>query len=178
MEFKKAVTYRVPFRSKGILFSGIFLAASVFLRCLYYFFPCDFTNYNFLTWSFGIFLPILLCVGFGILIRVVRLRAPGIYGILAAALCITLLVSDLNNSNVAQTIFSLVTMPLLGFLLLITYGGFIPFRSIGAFSLALVGIFRIVFWTFSGAAWVTLLGDTMIFLGLLCFTVSLRPVQE
>ena len=147
MELRKVVTYKIPFRSKSILWCGIFLALSVFLRCLHYFIPCDFTQINSGEWIFKIILPILLCAAYGVLIRIVKLRAPGIYGILAAVLTLTMLIGDFFDCNLLQIILSAITLIILSFLLLATYGGYIPYRSICACATLIVCLLRVLFWT-------------------------------
>ena len=178
MKLKKVVSYRIPFRSKEIAWCCIFLAVSVLLRCLHYFAPCDFSGWNVGNWIFGIILPILLCITFSVLLKLVQLRSPGIYGILAAALCLVLFLSDILECSLAQIILSGLTLPLLGFLLLATYGGYIPFRSITSFFLALVCAFRVFFWVVSAAAWDIVISDFSILAGLFCFTVSLKAFEN
>jgi hypothetical protein len=178
MQLKKVMTYRIPFRSKGITWCGIFLGLSVFLRCFYYFVPCDFSDWNAGIWILNILLPILLCATFGILIKVVLLRSPGIYGILAAAMCFVLFISDMVDDNLVQVIVSVVTMPLLGLLLLATYGGYIPLRSISAVALFFVAILRMILFAIADtAAWRVSVSEILILTGLLCFTVSLKPLE-
>lgn len=178
MELEKVVTYRVPFRSKGITWCGVLLGLSVFTRCLHYFGPCDFSGWNAGTWIFGIILPILLCGSLAVLVKLVRLRSPGVYGILAAAICLTLLVDDIIDGKIILMIISGLTMLLLGFLLLATFGGYIPFRSISSFALILVCVIRLFFWAVFGVAWGVIISDIAVLLGLFCFTISLKPYEN
>ncbi len=178
MELRKVVTYKIPFRSKSILWCGIFLALSVFLRCLHYFIPCDFTQINSGEWIFKIILPILLCAAYGVLIRIVKLRAPGIYGVLAAVLTLTMLIGDFFDCNLLQIILSAITLIILSFLLLATYGGYIPYRSICACATLIVCLLRVLFWTFSGANWLAIIMDACILLGLFSFTASIKPMED
>lgn len=178
MKLKESVFYRIPFRSKGVAWCGIFMGFSLFLRYLYYFIPCDFAAWNAGVWIFKIILPTLLCGGFGVLLKLVRLRAPGVYGILAAALCLLLLVLDMMDGNLAQIILAVLTLPVLGFLLLATYGGYIPFRSISALWLVFVILLRLLFGIGSASVWLTRLSEISILAGLLSFTVSLKPHEK
>lgn len=178
MELKKAVTYRVPFHSEGVTWCGILLALSVFIRCVYYFAPCDFSRWNAVHWIFAIVLPMLLCGGFAVLLKLVHLRSPGVYGILAATICLALLIGDVAEGKMILIIISLLIMPLLGFLLLATYGGYIPFRSISSFALILACVFRLFFWGVCGVSWGVIISDLSILMGLFCFTVSLRPCED
>jgi len=175
MELQKAVTYKVPFRSKGITWCGVLLGLAVFVRCLHYFGPCDFSGWNVGKWIFGIILPILLCGSFAVLVKLVCLRSPGIYGILAAAICLTMLIGDIVDGKIMLIVISLLTMLLLGFLLLATIGGYIPFRSISSSALILVCVFRLFFCAICGVAWGAIISDISILMGLFCFTVSLQP---
>lgn len=175
MELRKLVTYKIPFRSKHILWCGIFLAMSIFLRCWHYFIPCDFNEINVGVWLFKIILPILLCAGFGVLVRIVKLRSPGIYGILSAALCITTLIGDVFGGNLVQVVLSLVTMALLAVLLLGTLGGSIQYRSICACALLIVCLLRFMVWIFSGATVLAISTDVFLLLGLFSFIVSVKP---
>lgn len=175
MELQKAVTYKVPFRSKGITWCGVLLGFAVFVRCLHYFGSCDFSGWNVGKWIFGIILPILLCGSFAVLVKLVCLRSPGIYGILAAAICLTMLIGDIVDGKIMLTVISLLTMLLLGFLLLATIGGYIPFRSISSSALILVCVFRLFFCAICGVAWGAIISDISILMGLFCFTVSLKP---
>ncbi len=174
MQLKKLITYKILFRSKNALWCGVFLGLSIFLRCLHYFVPCDFSKINAGEWIFKIILPILLCAAYGVLVRIVKLRSPGIYGILAATLCLTMFIADMFGSNSFQIILSVITMPLLSLLLLSTFGGYIPHRSISGCALLFTCLLRFLFWIFSGAALMSVVADLSILLGLFCFTVSLR----
>lgn len=178
MQLKKLVTYKIPFRSKSVLWCGIFFALSIFLRCFYYFIPCDFTKVSVGNWIFTIVLPLLLCIAFATLVRIVHLRAPGIYGILAAVLCLALFIGDVLEGNLSQIILSVCTMPFLSLLLLATFGGYIPYRSISGCALMLVSLLRFLFWLFSATAWSAMLADVTILLGLFSFTLSLNPFED
>ena len=178
MELKRLVTYKIPFRGKSAIWCGIFLALSIFLRCFHYFFPCDFSEINAGECMFKIIFPILLCASFSVLVRLVNLRSPGIYGILAAALCFTMFLGDIFDSNLLQIIFSVITMPILSLLLLATFGGYIPYHSISAFALLFVCLLRFLFWVFSGIAWMIVIADISILIGLFSFTVSLKAHEN
>lgn len=178
MELKKQVTYKIPFRSKSVMWCGIFLGISIFLRCFYRFLPCDFTNINAGKWIFRIILPVLLCGAYGILIRIVKLRSPGLYGILSAAICFTMFIGDLFDNNLLQIIFSVITMPLLSLLLLATFGGYVSKHSISGCALLLVCLLRFLFWIFSGETWLETLADLSALFGLFFFTVSLKAYEN
>ena len=178
MELKKVVTYKIPFHSKGVMWCGILLGLAVFVRYIYYLGPCDFTAWNAGIWIFKIILPTLLCGAYAVLIKLVHLRSPGLYGILSAALCVTLLVCDIMDRNILLIILSMLTLPLLGFLLLATFGGYIPYRSISSFALLLVCVLRLFFWTVSAVAFGAIIPDLLILLGLFCFTISLNPCED
>lgn len=178
MDLKRVVTYKIPFSSKCILWCGIFLSISVFTRYLHYFIPCDFYGWNAANWIFEIILPTLLCACFAVLIKLVRFRSPGLYGILSAGLCLMLLFCDFLSGNALLIILSLLTMPLLGFLLLATFGGYIPFRSISACALVLVCLIRCFFWGISAVALGIIISDISLLLGLFCCVVSLKNSQN
>ena len=178
MELERVITYKVPFHSKGITWCGILLGLAVFSRCLHYFGPCDFSNWNLGTYIFGIFLTIVLCCSYAILVKLVYLRSPGVYGILAASICLTILLGDVVTGKILLIIISALTMPLLGVLLLATFGGYIPFRSISSFALMIVCILRLIFWCICNIAWWVIVSDIAILSGLLCFTVSLKPCEN
>lgn len=178
MELKKQVTYKIPFRGKGAMLCGIFLAISIFFRCFHYFIPCDFSQINAGEWIFKIILPLLLCGAYAAIVRIVRLRSPGLYGILAASLCFVMFIGDLFDAKLIQIIISVLTMPALSVLLLMTFGGFISQLSISSSTLVLICLIRFVIWFFCKVPLAANIADISILLGLFCFAVSLNPCED
>ena len=145
MDSKQITSYRIPFRSKGIAWCCILMALSVFTRFLHYFMPCDFSNWNIGVWILQIILPTTLCSAFCVFLHIVKLRSPGAYGILAAALCLLLLCYDIMEGSAVQIICSVLFLPTLGILLLRLSGGFISVRSVCGLLLILIFLIRLVF---------------------------------
>ena len=180
MELKKLVSYRIPFSGRTVTWCCALLGLSVFLRYLYYFVPCDPDAIHTGVWILRIILPTLLCGAFGVLLRLVRLRSPGVYGILAAAMCLMLMAWDIMDGNVVEIILSVLTLPFLGFLSLATFGGYIPFRSISCFLIAVVLVLRLFFGGSSSLVivWMDRISELSILASLFCFSISLKPMDK
>ena len=180
MELKRNVQYRIPFLSKSVTWCCAMMGLSVFLRFWFYFMPYDPLAVNAGVWILRIILPTLFCISFGILLRIVHLRVPGIYGILAALLCMLLMLWDILDGSILEIVLSVISMLALGVSLLATTGGYIPTRSISCL-LLLLSIFLRFFLgndSLTFRLWLDKISELSILLSLLFFTVSLKAYSE
>ena len=180
MELKRRAQYRTPFHSKTVTWCCAMMGLSVFLRFWFYFMPYDPAAVNTGVWILRIILPALLCFSFGILLRVVHLRVPGIYGILAAVLCLLLMLWDILDGSILEIVLSIILMLALGVSLVATAGGYIPTRSVSCFLLILSICLRLFLGNDSLTfhSWLDRISELSILVSLLFFTVSLKSFSE
>lgn len=119
----KALCYHMEPEGKGIRACACFMGLAFFLRVVYYF---GFTRTE--SVGFGVLLlmlvvPMVLEAAFMILLRGVKLDAPGLYGILVAAYCVLLIMQGLQYGNLLRMIFAIVAYLVCGGIFLAVTAG-------------------------------------------------------
>ena len=177
MKSKPITSYRIPFRGEGIAFCCFLMALSIFARFLYYFMPCDFSQWNIGVWILQIILPTVISGAFCVLLRIVKLRSPGVYGILAAVICLLLLGYDLMEGGIVQIILSILLLPVLGVLLLKICGGHISVRSVAGLLLILVFLIRLIIGLANKAEFAYIISELSVLASLFCYIMSLKGAK-
>ncbi len=126
MKLKQYVRYQMDFKGKWVGASAFAMGAFVFFRMVYYFGLVNLSDCGFGEILFRLILPLLLGVGYVVLMSVMRWNAPGIYGILAAALCLLLIVGSFYTGSFLRILLSLILYFVAGVLLLGTTTGYVP----------------------------------------------------
>lgn len=117
--------YRMDMDGKSMRACLACLGLSFFLRALYYFGCVRIETVGFwelLTWMI---LPMLLEGAFIVLLRVMRLDAPGIYAILAAAFGLVLILQSFGYGSLLRTILGILAYLGCSVLILGVAGGFL-----------------------------------------------------
>ena len=96
MEFKQYLRYQIDFNGKWAQPAALLMGLAFFLRLVYYLCLVSLHDCGFGEILFSMLLPLLLTCGYIVLLRVVKLNAPGIYGMIGAALCLLLWLLSLS----------------------------------------------------------------------------------
>ena len=137
MNLKQYHRCRMDFSVKAAGFAGLFTGAYLFLLCVYFFFLRDLSSIKAGEAVFGLILPMLLCILFIVLLRFVKLNAPGLFAIIGAAFCLLLMINTFSTGNLLHGVLGAVWYILCGLGLIISAGGYLPST---AFASAMFGI--------------------------------------
>lgn len=124
---------------------SILCGLSFFLRVEYYFMFVNPTLCSTAEVIFSMILPMLLCVAALVVLKFIRLNAPGVIGIIGAAMCLCLMIGTFFSGNVLRIILAVVFYLAAGGLLVLTVGGFVPTRQFSVIAFSLILLVRILF---------------------------------
>ena len=145
------------------------MGLSFFLRVVYYFGLTNILTYDAGAIILNIIMPLLLCAGYIVLLRAVKLNAPGIFAILGAAFCLMILIWNFSTGDVLRILLSVVFYLLSGLVLLATAGGYIPGRLPSSAIFMVLLLSRFLFYRPSGSQ----IGQLVLELSVLCIPASL-----
>ncbi len=123
MKLKQVVRYRLDFDARAVTTSSVLMALAFFLQAVYFFGFADLRHIGFFAIAFQLILPMLVEIAWLVLLRGVRLNAPGLFGILGAVLCALIMVQTVVTGEILGAIFSVPTLLLAGLLVLAVTGG-------------------------------------------------------
>lgn len=146
---KQLARYQINFDSKWIQWSGALMGAALFLRMLYFFVLSQLSAHTVAQWICLLLLPALVQVGWIVLVRIVKLKASGVFGILGAVTCILLMIQAFLLGSALQMILAALFYLLSAGLVLMITGGFFPYKYFGMLAFALIGILRFVLFDLS-----------------------------
>ena len=108
MVLKKTHKYRMDFEGRPHFATAALMGGAFFLRAVYYF---GFTRPEEAgVWNLLVFLilPMLLEAAFMVLLRGLRLNAPGVYGIMGAAYCLLFLLQSFQSGSVLRVLLAVL----------------------------------------------------------------------
>ena len=94
---------------------------------------------------FSMILPMLLCVAALVVLKFVRLNAPGVVGIIGAAMCLCLMIGTFFSGSALRVVLALVLYLAAGGLLIMTVGGLVPTRQFSVLAFGLIRLGRLLF---------------------------------
>lgn len=118
--------YRMDFSGEWLRRSAMCMGFSVFVQAVYYLGICNLQDLGFGTLLIGLWLPMLLGVGYVVLLRGLKWNAPGVYGLLCAAFCVVYILGALLTGNVLRIILAIIGYLLCAAVYLIVVGGYFP----------------------------------------------------
>lgn len=146
MQLKQYLRYQMDFSSKWVRNSAFLIGLSFFARILYSFVFSDVTQFSVGTWIFQLILPLLACISYIVLIRLVKWNAPGVYAILGTVLCLFVIVWNFSSGNILRVILSILFYTAASVALLGTAAGFFPGKFIPSIIFAALFAFRMLFY--------------------------------
>ena len=143
MQLKQYLLYQMDFKGKWAQPAAILMGLSFFLRIVCYFGLRFLSDWTFFDVIFQIFLPLLLSGTYVVLIRAIRLNAPGVYGLIGAGLCILTFLWSFSSGSVLYILLCLVYYLAAGVVLLGTSGGYLPGKLLSSALFAIPVIIRL-----------------------------------
>lgn len=169
VKLKQYTRYQIDFGGKWILPAAICMGLSFFLRVVYYFGLTNIFSYDTGTIILQIILPLLFCAGYIVLLRAVKLNAPGVFAILGTAFCLLLMIWNFSSGDVLRILLSVVFYLFSGLVLLATAGGYLPGRLLSSAVFLVLLIFRFMLYRPSGSQ----IGQMVLEISVLCIPASL-----
>lgn len=110
--------------------SALLMAASLFLRAVFYFGFTNFADIGFLEVVFSALLPLILSSAYVVLLFGLHRNAPGTYGLMAAAFCLLLIIWSFYSGSFIRVILSAVWYAIAAGVVLFSAGGTLQNKSL------------------------------------------------
>jgi len=125
--------------------SVLCMGGALFALAVYYFGLRGLFSVTFLEAAFCLFLPLVLMVGFIVLIHFMKWNAPGLFAIIGLLFCLFLFFGTFGTGNILRIILGVVWYPLSALVLIACAGGYLPAKQPAVFVYPIAIIFRIIF---------------------------------
>lgn len=188
MQLTKYYDYRMNFKRSWTGASGALMGFALFAKMVHHFGLTDISRCGFFEILFSMALPVLLCAGYIILLRFVKLNAPGVFAILGAALYFLVMVDNIRSGGVLRIVLSLVAYGTAIFLLIATVAGYLPDKIFVLAIGFLIPVFR--FFLFDLGGWAAAAGtigklrfltlsvsNMAVLAALFCLPMCMRPAK-
>ena len=177
MKLKQYTRYQMDFQSNWTSSCGILMGFSFFVRLIYYFGLTNIYDMGIVEILFTMILGTALCLGYLITLSVMRLNAPGIYGILGAIHCLLLIFGSFITGDVLRIVLAVLWYALAAGILLMTVGGYLPGRLLAMLMFAVPTLVRVFFYDLGRLSilqWVREFGILLALIGLACLPMGLK----
>ena len=148
---KRYCRYRMNFSSGWLTAYCVLCGLALFSRCIFYFLLADLQECSAGEIIISVIMPLILR-GVIVILKIIRLDAPGILAILGCVMCLLLIINGFDSNNVLRLLFSLFGYAAGGALLLLTIAGFVPTRQFSVILLALLTVLRLLLFRPAGLA--------------------------
>ena len=125
---KQRVRYKLGFDSRWAYASALLMGTAFFLQAIYYFVFADLPQIGVQEIVLNLILPLALEAVWFLLLRGIKINAPGLYAIVIALICILLAVQGLFCGNVLRAVFCVVWYLLAAVVVILVAGGYMPYR--------------------------------------------------
>lgn len=177
MKLKKYTRYQIDFNSKWISVCGVLMGVSFFLRLIYYFGLTNIYDVAFVEVLSTMILGTALCLAYLITLSVMRLNAPGVYGILGAIHCCLLIFGTFSSGDALRIVLAILWYALAAGVLLMTVGGYLPGRLLSSLMFIIPTIVRFAAYDLGHVGllqWVREVGVLIALVGLACLPMGLK----
>ncbi|MBQ7817198.1 MAG: hypothetical protein IJ388_00175 [Oscillospiraceae bacterium] len=124
--------------------SVLCMAGALFALAVYYFGLRGLISVGFLEAVFCLFLPLILMVGYIVLIHFMKWNAPGLFAIMGLLFCIFLFFGTFGSGNVLRIILGVVWYPLSALILVGSAGGYLTKKQPAVFVFPIAIFFRLI----------------------------------
>lgn len=179
MRLKRYTKYQIDFDSKWISTCGALMGLSFFLRIIYYFGLRSLRDVEFIELLTSAIAGIALCGAMVVFLICLRRNAPGLYGLIGAALCLAVLILSFTTGSPVRIILAIIWYVLTALILIATVGGYLPGKMLAGLMFAISVFVRLFFYDFGHLgiiAWVQELGVLSALVALGCLPMGLVPV--
>ncbi len=181
MNLKQYHRYQMDFSGSWMKGSLASMGLAVFLLAVYYFGWINLSAVKIGKLILGLILPMLLCLGYIVLLRFVKLNAPGVYGIIGAALCLVLMGGNILAGGLLRMILSIVGYALCSVILIFCVGGYLPGKLPASLTFGIAFAVRLLFFDllrFRKVNWLEEAAVLLILLALTCLPMALKPAKK
>lgn len=180
---KQLVRYKMAFDGKCTYMSSLLMGVAFFLQAIYYFVFADLPACGTREILLNLIIPLVLEAVWFLLLRGIRINAPGLHAIVAVLICILLAVQNLFCGEMIRMVFSIAWYLLAAVVVVFVSGGFLPYRVliVTVFFLPLcVRIFYLRQYFTAGQYWQSFpeLAGTLCVAALLLFSGALVPGKK
>ncbi len=145
MKLKQMIRYRLDMEGQWANTAGVLMGLAFFLQAVYFFGFANLRQIGFFAIAFQMILPMVLELAWIVLLRGVKLNAPGLYGIFGAVLCVLVMLQTVVTGTLPAAILSVPTLLAAGILVLAVIGGFVSSRFVAVGACVLVLVLRVLF---------------------------------
>lgn len=177
MTLKQYTRYQMDFKSKWTSVCGALMGFSFFLRLIYYFGLTNIYDVGFVEILTTMILGTALCLAYLITLSVMRLNAPGVYGILGAVHCLLLILGTFSTGDGVRIALAVLWYVLAASVLLMTVGGYLPGRLLASLMFAIPVLVRFFVYDLGHLGllqWVREFGILFALVGLACLPMGLK----
>lgn len=183
VKLKQYTRYQMDFQSKWTSACGILMGFSFFVRLIYFFGLTNIYDMGIVEILFTMILGTALCLGYLVTLSVMRLNAPGIYGILGAIHCVLLIFGSFSSGDPLRIVLAVLWYALAAGVLIMTVGGYLPGRLLAMLMFAIPILVRVFFYDLGHLGilqWVREFGILLALVGLACLPMGLKfaPIRN
>lgn len=183
MKLKYTNYFAVDTIGKVGQYSAIFVGISIFARVLHYYLFRDLANCTATEAVFSLILPLLFSIAWLLVIRVVPVKQPLIFGALATLMLLTLAVEGFFIESTLFAVLGLLWYLVSAAAVIVVILGILP-RRILIFAACMIpgilwGLVAVVLYIFSGKFWQGLLDYAVVLqlVSMALFAVMLKPIR-
>ena len=154
---KRYHVYRMNFGSDWLRRSAMCMGMSIFLLAAYYLGMHDLAEFTGGHLFLNLWLPLVLAIGFVVLLCVVKWDAPGLYAIVCAVFCLVYLLQAVTSGNGFRLLLGIPGYLLCGAIYIVVVGGFFPSRIPSGLVFLIAIVARVVLfdlWTLTIDHWI------------------------
>lgn len=177
MKLKQYTRYQIDFNSKWTSVCGAFMGISFFSRLIYYFGLTNIFDVAFVEILTTMILGTALCLAYLITLSVIRLNAPGVYGILGAIHCFLLIFGTFSSGDALRIVLAILWYALSAGVLVLTVGGYLPGRLLSSLMFFIPAVVRFCAFDLGHIGllqWVREFGVLFALVGLACLPMGLK----
>lgn len=181
MQLRKYTQFHVDFSSKWTSACTVLMGLAFFLRIVYYFGLMSLRDVGIIELLTSAILGIALCGGAVVCLNIMRLNAPGLYGLMGAAQCLFVVILSFTTGSVSRIILSVIWYSMTAVVYLATVGGYLPGRLLAALMFAVSIFVRLFFFDLGHIGiirWVQELAVLSTLAGFECFSMGLKHAMH
>ncbi|MBE6934678.1 MAG: hypothetical protein E7462_06505 [Ruminococcaceae bacterium] len=177
MTLKQYTRYQIDFKSKWTSVCGVLMGLSFFLRLIYYFGLTNIYDLAVVEILSTMIPGAVLCLAYLFTLSVMRLNAPGVYGILGAVHCFLLMFGTFSSGDGVRIALAVIWYVLAAGVLLLTVGGYLPGRLLASLVFFVPAVVRLFVYDLNHVTllqWVREFGVLFALVGLACLPMGLK----
>ncbi len=179
---KRYARYQMDFTSRYVRWSGLCMAASLFLLIVYYLGIENLEDYSLGAELVKLWIPLILGAAYLVLLQMLRWNAPGLYAVLTALFCLMMFFGVFTSDSVARIVLGVLAYPICGFMMIAAVAGYLPglLPATICFGVLIAGRVLFDMGQVSGAAWVDTLSAFCQLLSLMFLPMGMKrvPLRE